>query len=103
MTHRIEPGQEYETCTPIYWLEAPNGTRGPVRTRIRVTGTPAPGWHKVEIVTVALNGRTCRPRRIEVGQLHPTGTTKTGATRRTGYRLVQHPDGTPATEGSSKR
>lgn len=102
MTHRIEAGQEYETCTPIYWLEAPDGTRGPVRTRIRVTGTPDPGWHKADIVTVALNGSTSRPRRIEVSQLHPTGTTKTGTARRAGYQLVQHADGTPA-EGSSER
>jgi hypothetical protein len=89
MTHRIEPGQEYER----------HDARDAAVTRIRVTSHPYPGWRgdrQVDIETVTPDGRGLRLRSITVRQLHAT------ADRRAGYRLVQHPDGAPA-EGSAQR
>lgn len=98
-TPAVLVGQEYETCQPIYWLQAADGTRGPVCTRIRVVSKPVttPGLHgfgKVEIETVTASGRGIRRRRINVAQLHATGTVGTEELpRKSGYRLVQHADG----------
>jgi hypothetical protein len=94
MTHRIEPGQEYLACRPAASMP------GEHYARIRVTSRPYPGWRgdgQVDIETVAPDGRGLRLRSITVRQLHAT------AGRKTGYRLVQHADGTPATEGGSER
>jgi hypothetical protein len=92
-TPRVERGQEYERHDP-----RDNSTT----TRIRVVGEPVttPGQHKfgkVDVVTINADGRELRRRAIEVTSLHPTGTTRDGQPRRTGYRLVRNPDGTPAT------
>lgn len=64
----IQPGQEYESCLPTYY-----GSAGEEHTRIRVKGHPIPTRH-----------------------LHPTGSLPNGQPRRTGYRLVRHPDGSEA-------
>ena len=95
MTHRIEPGQEYETCQPTYY-----GTAGEERTRIRVVGRPVTtlgfDFGKVEVVTLTAGGREVRRRQIEARQLHETGLTRSGAPRRSGYRLVRNADGSTA-------
>jgi hypothetical protein len=104
-SHRIEPGQQYETCAPIYWLQAPDGTRGPVHTRIRILSKPFPGVTDrpfVTIATLTATGRETRKRTIATGSLHPDGTTRNGRQRTTGYRLVQHADGTPAAPGGAR-
>lgn len=88
----IEAGQEYAPCA----------NRPDDQPRIRVAATPDPDWHKADIVTVRPDGTTSNPRRIEVSQLHPTGTTRDGNPRKTGYRLVQHADGTPADVGEAR-
>lgn len=69
----IKPGQVYESCDP----------RGGFAIRI-VAYTP--GSNRADVVD-HLTGKY--PRSILVTALHATGTTKTGAPRRTGYRLVQ--------------
>ncbi|MFB7359695.1 hypothetical protein [Streptomyces gardneri] len=38
--------------------------------------------------------RQYRPRTIQMTQLHPTGQTRTGKARRSGYRLLSQPVGT---------
>lgn len=83
MTHRIEPGQEYEAHN-----RADNST-----TRIRVLAKPVPGVFgegKVRVGTVVAYGRVVRPRYIATKQLHDN------PARRTGYLLVQHADGSTA-------
>lgn len=75
----IRPGQVYESV------------HGP-HLRIRVTSGPVEklcSRGKAQIVTLTDDGREVRPRWIETSQLHESGTTKAGAPRRTGYRLVQ--------------
>lgn len=89
MTHRVEPGQEYETCRPIYYL-----SNGPEPTRIRILSTT--GFGRVTIVTLTDDGRELRQRLINARQLHPTGTTTAGQPRTTGYRLVRNADGSAA-------
>ena len=87
--HRIEPGQEY----------AAHNARENTTTRIRVTSRPYPGWHgngQVDIVTIGPDGRRLRPRAIAVSKLHAD------PTRKTGYQLVQNPDGTPATQEGTR-
>lgn len=87
--HRIERGQEYEAHDP----------REGVTTRIRVIGPSVPWWDnsgKVEIATVAADGREQRPRYIATRQLHAS------PTRMTGYRLVRNADGTPAAPGGAR-
>lgn len=84
----IKPGQVYESCQPTFFVDG-----NPVPTRICVlsdpVGTPGLyGYGKVSIATLGEDDRPLRPRQIEVSQLHATGTTKAGAPRRTGYRLV---------------
>lgn len=86
---RVKPGQVYESCQPTFVVDGE-----PVHTRICVlawpVGTPGLyGFGKVSVATLGENHRPLRPRRIEVSRLHATSTTKTGAPRRTGYRLVQ--------------
>lgn len=88
--HRIQRGQEYESCQPTVWLA------GPIHTRIRVTETPEPDWHTAEVVTVRPDGTVFNRRRLAVSGLHPSGLTRAGAPRRTGYRLVRLADGSPA-------
>lgn len=88
MTHRIEPRQEYVTCDPRDNI------------RIRITGWPVTmnGLHsygKVQIVTIAADGGETRSRAIAVSSLHPTGLTRDGKPRKTGYRLVRNADGSP--------
>lgn len=69
----IKPGQIYESCDP----------RGGFA--IRIVGY-TPGSNRADVVD-HMTGKY--PRSILVASLHATGTTKTGAARRTGYRLVQ--------------
>jgi hypothetical protein len=83
VNHAIERGQEYERHDP----------RENTTTRIRTIGPPVPGWDstgKIRIATLTADGREIRPRYVAVRQLHAN------PTRITGYRLVQHADGTPA-------
>lgn len=87
----IKPGQVYESCQPTFVVDGE-----PVHTRICVLaepiGTPGLyGFGKVSVATLGENHRPLRPRRIEISQLHASGTTRTGAPRRSGYRLVQEP------------
>ncbi|MFJ2630894.1 hypothetical protein ACIO6U_02875 [Streptomyces sp. NPDC087422] len=92
MTHptTIEPGQEYESYDPGHG----------VITRIRIKGTPTPtgrwGVPNVAVITIAPDGRELRPRTIPTRHLHAS------PTRKTGYRLVQHADGTPANQETSR-
>lgn len=93
MTPSIEPGQEYQACNPLDHI------------RIRVLSAPFPGVTGrpgVTIATLTATGREIRKRTINAGALHETATTRTGQPRISGYRLVQHADGTNA-EGSSER
>jgi hypothetical protein len=80
--HRIEPGQEYESHNA-----AENTT-----LRIRVAGPTVPGvFGRGRVAVVTVDGdRYLRLRMIAVRQLHNS------PTRRTGYRLVQHADGSEA-------
>lgn len=71
-TH-IKAGQVYESCDP----------RGGFAVRV-VDYTP--GANRADVVD-HLTGKY--PRSILVQSLHATGTTRSGAPRRTGYRLVQ--------------
>jgi hypothetical protein len=85
--HRIEHGQEYESCHPLDNI------------RIRVVGEPVTtsglyGFGKVRVATLTESGRELRPRAIAMNQLHDSGTTRDGQPRRTGYRLVRNADGT---------
>lgn len=57
--------------------------------RIRVMADPGIGDGAVEIATVAEDGTTTRPRRIQRKQLHDSATTKTGQPRITGYARVK--------------
>ena len=82
---RIKAGQIYESCQPTFVVDGE-----PVHTRIRIVG--APDWTrtgKTTVATLTEDGRALRPRSLETSQLHASGTTRTGAPRRTGYRLVQ--------------
>lgn len=86
--HRIERGQEYAFCAAY-----------PDDIRIRVIGQPLPWWDnsgKVQIATLAADGREQRPRYIATRQLHAD------PNRRTGYRLVRNADGTPAAPGGAR-
>lgn len=88
---RIQPGQEYAACA----------SRPDDQPRIRVVGQPVTtpgvyGFGKVRVATITADGREIRPRAIETAQLHPTGLTRDGQPRKTGYRLVRNADGTPA-------
>jgi hypothetical protein len=80
--HRIEPGQEYERHDP----------RENTTLRIRVAGPQVPGpFGEGEVAIVTVEGdRYLRRRWIAIRQLHNS------PTRRTGYRLVQHADGSDA-------
>lgn len=85
--HRIEQGQEYEA----------HDSREGVTTRIRVIGESVPWWDssgKVQVATLTADGREARARWIATRQLHAD------PDRKTGYRLVQHADGTPAAGGA---
>lgn len=84
-THRIEPGQEYETY---------NAREGAI-TRIRVIEGPRYEHGLVTIATIAADGRELRRRTVGARQFHADYLNRHGEPRRTGYRLVQHPDGTP--------
>lgn len=78
----IRPGQVYETCQPVY-----GHADGDEYVRIKVM--QAPVGLKVTVATLTTEGRLIRWRSINTSQLHESGTTKAGAPRRTGYRLVQ--------------
>ncbi|WP_405883596.1 hypothetical protein OG747_36445 [Streptomyces sp. NBC_01384] len=67
----IQPGQTYRSLDP----------RGGPRIRIKAY---TPGHNRAHVVD-ARDGK--RFRQILVSSLHATGTTKTGAPRRTGYVL----------------
>jgi hypothetical protein len=76
----VEPGQEYERHDP----------RENVTIRIRVVGMDDLDDTRVRVATVVPYGYLIRFRSIAVRQLHDN------PRRKTGYRLVQHADGTPA-------
>ncbi|WP_329390241.1 hypothetical protein [Streptomyces sp. NBC_01716] len=81
----IQPGQIYRSTTPI--PDQPDNYR-----RIKVVGEPNTvpgGWNfgKVDVATLAEDGREIRRRRVETSQLHATATTRDGKPRRTGYVL----------------
>lgn len=95
MAHRIEPGQEYETCQPVHYLSA-----GPKPTRIRIKNVS--GYDRATVVTLTDDGRELRRRLINTRQLHPDGTNRHGEQRRTGYRLVQHADGVPTGKAAGR-
>jgi hypothetical protein len=95
MDHRIEPGQEYETCQPIYHLND-----APTPTRIRILSTS--GFGRATVATITDDGRELRQRLINARQLHADGTNRNGEQRRTGYRLVQHADGIPAGKAAGR-
>lgn len=85
----VRPGQIYESCQPTFVVDGEE-----THTRLRVVGEPISTgglyrYGKVQVATLTPEGREIRQRAIEVSQLHASGTTKTGAPRRTGYRLVQ--------------
>lgn len=88
----IRPGQIYESCQPV---RSESVDRPGVRhVRLKVLGEPGRmhglwGYGKVTVVTLTEDGREVRRRSLEASQLHASGTTKDGAPRRTGYRLVQ--------------
>lgn len=76
--HTIEPGQECLACDPRDHI------------RIRIISRPVPGAFgdgKVQIASITATGREIRPRMIAVRQLH------NNPSRKTGYRLVRHADG----------
>ncbi|KIF02226.1 hypothetical protein PL81_31145 [Streptomyces sp. RSD-27] len=84
----IQPGQTYRSVQPIA-----SDPRQPHR-RIKVIGTLGHipgvwGFGKVNVVTLAADGREVRRRVIDAGQLHATPTTRDGQPRRTGYVLEQ--------------
>ncbi|MFK0154268.1 hypothetical protein ACIQVK_19610 [Streptomyces sp. NPDC090493] len=80
----IQPDQTYRSCQPVHSEPEPR------RTRIKVVGQPGRipgvwGFGKVDVVTLADDGRELRRRAIRMDQLHETATTYDGKPRRTGY------------------
>lgn len=86
MIHKIEIGDVYVSCKPVASMPDAH------YIRIRVVGEPITtfgryGYGKVDVVTIAADGREVRRRALEASQLHATATTRDGRLRRTGYVL----------------
>lgn len=86
----IERGQIYRSAKPV---DTPDGWEF---VRIQVVGNVQSGYLHgacVQVATVRWDGKLIRQRRLLVSQLHDSPVTKTGATRRTGWILVEGADG----------
>lgn len=90
----IQRGQIYRSATAV---EGPDG----VSTFVRIQVTEGPGRHdfaagSVRVGTLVEENsapRLVRQRWLLASQLHDSPVTKTGATRRTGWILVEGADG----------